>query len=221
MDARFEIIEVESGEVTIECEALAGLITIEPDGTWIDGLDIAKALERDGYDLAEWALRVATVGAEEVFSIRLGLDERFEGLAGSITAEELAELRRLQGALTPEDETGAAEALEAIQEARLDGDKVCGWRAVLTDWAAGEYQTTTLTEAAEATLEFFGWVVIQERASSIIVGDESGDWLTTYAELNGAALSRDERDDISPPEMWWAFDDWCDRWEGAFYTGEE
>lgn len=221
MNARFEIIEVESGEVTIECEALAGLITIEPDGTWIDGFEFAEALERDGYDLAEWALRVATVGAEEVFSIRLGLDERFEGLAGSITAEELRQLLSLQEALTPQDESGAAEALEAIQEARLDGDEVCGWRAVLTDWAAGEYQTTTLTEAALATLSFFGWVVVEERASSIIVADESGWWLTTHAELNGAALSRDERDNISSEEMWWAFDEWCNRWECTFYTGEE
>jgi hypothetical protein len=72
MNARFEIIEVESGEVTIECEALAGLITIEPDGTWTDGLDIAEALERDGYDLAEWALRVATVGAAATFTIQTG-----------------------------------------------------------------------------------------------------------------------------------------------------
>ena len=140
MDARFEIIEVENGEVTIECEALGVTITIEADGVWTAGQEAAAQLERDGYDVAEWALR-ATVGAAETFSIRTGLDERFEGLAGLVTAEDLAELRRLQGALTPEDETGAAEALEAIQEARLDGDEASGWRAVLTDWTAGEYQT--------------------------------------------------------------------------------
>ena len=221
MNARFEIIEATADEVSVECEALGVTITIEADGVWTAGQEAAAQLERDGYDVAEWAQR-ATVGAAETFSIRTGLDERLEGLVGLVSAAELAELRRLQGALTPEDETGAAEALEAIQEARLDGDEASGWRAVLTGWTAGEYQTTTLTEAAEATLRFFGWVVIQERASSIIVADDSGWWITTHAELNGAALSRDERDEIGlGEERWNAHDDWCSRWKCTFHTGEE
>ena len=82
--------------------------------------------------------------------------------------------------------------------------------------------THTLTDAAEATLSFFGWVVIEERESTVVVGDDSGWWLTTYAELNGAALSRDERDEIGlGEERWNAHDDWCGRWESSFYTGEE
>ena len=152
MDARFIITEATAGEVSVECEALDITITIEADGVWTSGQEAAGQLERGGFDLAEWALRVATVGAAETFTI----------------------------------------------------------------------QTTTLTDSALATLAFFGWVVIQERASSIIVGDDSGWWLTTYAELNGAALSRDERDEIGlGEERWNAHDDWCNRWESSFYTGEE
>ena len=222
MDARFIITEATAEEVSVECEALDITITIEADGVWTAGQEAGGQLERDGFDVAEWALQLATVGAEEVFSIRTGLDERLEGLVGLVSAAELAELRRLQAALTPEDESGAAEALGAIQEARLDGDEASGWRAVLTDWAAGEYQTTTLTEAALATLEFFGWVVIQERASSIIVADNSGWWLTTHAELNGASLSRMERAEIGlGEERWNAHDEWCSAWNGEMFDGEE
>ena len=82
--------------------------------------------------------------------------------------------------------------------------------------------TNTLTEAAEATLAFFGWVVIQERASSIIVADDSGWWLTTHAELNGASLSRMERAEIGlGEERWNAHDEWCSAWNGEMFDGEE
>ena len=140
MHARFEIIEATADGVSIECEALGVIITIEADGFWTEGAEAACQLERDGFDVAEWAMRVAKVGADKVFSIRLDLDERFEGLAGLINAEDVANLYRLQGALTPEDESGAKEALYDLQDACLDGHK-CGWHSVLKDWLNGEYQT--------------------------------------------------------------------------------
>lgn len=152
MRARFEITEATAEEVTVECEALEITITIEADGVWTSGQEAAGQLERGGYDVAEWALRVATVGAAEAFST----------------------------------------------------------------------QATSLTDSALATLDFFGWVVIQERATTVVVGDESGWWLTSYASLNGASLSRMERAEIGLGEARWnAHDSWCDAWNGEMFDGEE
>ena len=72
MRARFIITEATAEEVTVECEALDITITIEADGIWTSGQEAAGQLERRGYDVAEWALRVATVGAAEAFSIQAG-----------------------------------------------------------------------------------------------------------------------------------------------------
>ena len=223
MRAIFEITEATAEEVTVECEALDMSVTIEMTDAYWREFDpcLPHCLEHNGSDLAEWALRVATVGAAQAFVITPRLDERLEGLAGIITAVELRQLHRLQEALTPEDESGAAEALEDIQAARLDGGE-SGWRAPLAAWAAGEYQTTSLTDSALATLAFFGWVVIQERATTVVVGDESGWWLTGYAALNGASLSRMERAEIGLGEARWdAHDSWCDAWNGEMFDGEE
>ena len=86
------------------------------------------------------------------------------------------------------------------------------------DEMLSEIETTSLTDAAEATLSFFGWVVLEEREFTVVVGNDIGRWLTTYADLNGAALSRDERDEISSEEMSNAHDDWGERWGSIFYT---
>tara|TARA_Y100001972_G_C7470590_1_gene239671 strand:+ start:243 stop:548 length:306 start_codon:yes stop_codon:yes gene_type:complete len=71
------------------------------------------------------------------------LDERFEGLE-EVTEEERLQLRALQACLTEEDDSGADEALHAIQDASCDATQ-CGWRAVLADWSADTYQQECLT----------------------------------------------------------------------------
>ena len=154
MRARFEITEATAEEVTVECEALDMSVTIEMTDAYWHEFDpcLPHCLEHNGSDVAEWALRVATVGAAEAFST----------------------------------------------------------------------QATSLTDSALATLAFFGWVVIQERATTVVVGDESGWWLTGYAALNGASLSRMERAEIGLGEARWdAHDSWCDAWNGEMFDGEE
>ena len=83
-----------------------------------------------------------------------------------------------------------------------------------------------LSEDAEATLALFDWVVVKAHESgSLVVGDEqSGDWLTTAEELNGAALSLTERIAViqsSFDDQWEAHTEWCASWTATRYTGGE
>ena len=67
------------------------------------------------------------------------LDERFEGLFGTITEKQTEHLKAMQAALGNEnDETGAELALDELQNSGYDGSN-CGWPAVLRAWVNGEY----------------------------------------------------------------------------------
>lgn len=84
----------------------------------------------------------------------------------------------------------------------------------------------TLSEDARATLNLFGWVVVEtHEGGSIVIGDEqSGDWLTTAEALNRAALSLNKRIEVmrSPfNDQWEAHGYWCQLWTGTRYTGGE
>lgn len=68
------------------------------------------------------------------------LDERFEGLAGTITPDQQAQLLKLQVALDDADDTtGADFALSELQNQRYDGSPE-GWPAILQYWVDGEYR---------------------------------------------------------------------------------
>lgn len=68
------------------------------------------------------------------------LDERFEGLAGTITQYQLVQLLALQAALDDADDiTGAEYALSVLQDTAYDGEP-SGWPAVLQYWVDGEYR---------------------------------------------------------------------------------
>ena len=94
------------------------------------------------------------------------LDERFEGLE-EVTEEERLQLRALQACLTEEDESGADEALYAIQDSRHDGSS-CGWRAVLADWVAGKYQQQCPTCACSPCDCEAQYAEVMEEQSSIV-----------------------------------------------------
>ena len=68
------------------------------------------------------------------------IDERFEGLNGTITPAQLVQLLALQTALNDDDDiTGAEYALAQIQNSRHDAEP-SGWPAVLQYWFDGEYR---------------------------------------------------------------------------------
>lgn len=74
---------------------------------------------------------------------------------------------------------------------------------------------TTLSQDASKTLSLFDWVVIQEDKNTLIIGDDDGQWVTTYKSLNRAALTASERQAITiAGTKWEAMDNWCDRWHG-------
>jgi len=78
---------------------------------------------------------------------------------------------------------------------------------------------TELSQMALETLALFGWVVVEEQQDTLIVADDSGWWSTTYQQLNAAALSTEERQDVldsDPEELWDAHSDWCDKWESTW-----
>ena len=79
-------------------------------------------------------------------------------------------------------------------------------------------QNTDLTQKALDTLQFFGWVVVEEKEHTLTVADDhSGPYVTSYSSLNSAALSADQRQDIldsdDPEARYDAHCDWCSDWD--------
>jgi len=58
----------EDGITYVDCEALGWGFAFDRDGVMVRGIELARRLEDDGYDLAAWALS-ADVGASEDFPL--------------------------------------------------------------------------------------------------------------------------------------------------------
>jgi hypothetical protein len=64
----FIISRREDGITYVDCEALGWCFAFDRDGVMVRGIELARRLEDDGYDLAAWALS-ADVGASEDFPL--------------------------------------------------------------------------------------------------------------------------------------------------------
>ena len=69
-----------------------------------------------------------------------------------------------------------------------------------------------MTEDALKTLDYFGWVVLDQVGSVAVIADDICTYRVLVSALNKAALSADARLNITDP--WQAHDDWCDSWDG-------